>query len=325
MLLTAAAAVMATTGVFNGSDVDLIEHLWSGVHDSAEQVFQGGDPNLSSWAEGSERRVRTVVAKVSAPWLGPHVLYLEEFLHDDPDNVRRQLLLRLEPAAPPASAVRVEVFLFRSPAAWIHLDRRPRLIAHLNNALIEAAHGCDLLLRREGDQFVGGTQRNDCSELGARGGRYVDFRIMIGDELYWYRRRVLRRADDALLEEVIGFNWFELNEARLFSCRVEFSSSGRRADLRPLLRADLHDQGGRVRLVTPDGRKLELTLHSQDWPFMADRDALILLLTDPNQATPLATAWADADSGTIGIDLGWLKIQCGSIVPDTDELWAAVR
>ncbi len=75
--------------------------------------------------------------------------------------------------------------------------------------------------------------------------------------------------------------------------------------------------------MTPDGRKLELTLHSQDWPFMGDRDALILLLQDQVQDTPLASAWTQIDSDDIAINLGWLRIHCGSMVPDTDELWAS--
>src|SRR5581483_6824236 len=79
--------------------------------------------------------------------------------------------------------------------------------------------------------------------------------------------------------------------------------------------------GGRADFVTPDGRRLELTLHSQDWPFMTDRDALILLLQDTAQNTTLASAWAEIDSDDIAIDLGWLHIQCGSMVPNTDDLW----
>src|SRR5262249_23212936 len=136
-------------------------------------------------------------------------------------------------------------------------------------------------------------------------------------------RRVLLRKGDELQEEVFGFNWFEMNDARLFACRVDWSASGRSSDLRPLVKLDLHDQGGHARFITPDGRKLELTLHSQDWPFMTDRDALILLLQDPVQNVPLASAWTDIDSDDITINLGWLRVQCGSMVPNSDQLWAS--
>jgi len=327
MLLIAGVAAIVTAGPIaiagSGGDVDTLEKLWPGVRDSTEEVFISSDPNVAAWGEGSERRVRTVVAPVEAPWLGQHVLYLEEFLHDDPESIRRQLLLDLQPAEPPAVGVRVRLYSFKEPRRWVHLDRRPKLLSNLHRAEVVKAEGCDLMLKKEGEQFSGGTVGRDCIDIRDGGLRYVEYRAVIGEDLYWYRRRVLLRKGNDLQEEVYGFNWFELNDARLFSCRVDWSATGRKSDLRPLARLDIHDQGGRAHFVTPDGRKLELTLHSQDWPFMTDRDALILLLQDQVQNTPMASAWTEIDSDDIVINLGWLRIQCGSMVPNTDELWAS--
>ena len=320
--IAALAACVSYSAGATADDVGFLENLWPGVRDSTEEVFISSEPNVSAWGEGAERRVRTVVEPIQAPWLGRHILYLEEFLHDDPDSIRRQLLLELEPAEPATAGVRVRMYSFKQPQQWIHLDKRPKLLSSLRRTEIVKAEGCDLILRKEGDQFTGGTLGRDCIDISDGGKRYVEYRLVVGEDLYWYRRRVLLRKGNELQEEVFGFNWFELNDARLFACRVDWSASGRLADLRLLTRLEVHDQGGRAHFVTPDGRKLELTLHSQDWPFMTDRDALILLLQDPTQTAPLASAWTEIDSDDIAINLGWLLIRCGSIVPDTDELWA---
>jgi hypothetical protein len=323
MLLLAGVAALMTAGALGGNDVEALEHLWPGVRDTTEEVFIGNDAGVSSWGEGSERRVRTIVAPVSAPWLSGHVLYLEEFLHDDPDTIRRQLLLDLQPAEAPATGVRVRIYSFKDPGHWIHLHRRLKLLETLKRAEIIKAEGCDLMLHREGEQFNGGTAGRGCIDIRDNGLRYVELRMVIGEDLYWYRRRVLLKKTSDLQEEVFGFNWFSLSDARLFACRVDWSSTGRRSDLHPLIKLELHDQGGRARFVTPDGRKLELDLHSQDWPYMADRDALILLLQDQDETTPLASAWTEIDSDDIAINLGWLRIRCGSLVPETDELFAS--
>ncbi len=320
VLLAAVAAVVA--GAAGGSDLSALERVWPGVRDSAETVFLSSGTRINAWGEGAERRVRTIVSRLEAPAVGAHVLYMEEFLHDDPENVRRQLLLLLEPAQPSAAGVHVRVFTLRQPGALTHLDRRPARAATLRRADLAEAVGCDLLLRREGEQFIGGTLGNRCLDIREGGRRYVDLQLVISEDLYWYRRRVLLRANDDLLEEVSGYNWFELDEARLFSCRIDWSASGRRSELRPLLRTELHDEGGHAHFGTPDGRNLELVLHSQDWPFMADRDALILLLQDQDGSRPLATAWNGIDAEDIGIDLGWLRIHCGSLLPNPDALLA---
>jgi len=312
MLVAAAAA--------DAADVAALERAWSGVRDSSEQVVTSRERGAALWPQAGELRVRTIVAPVSVPLLGAHVLYLEEFVEDDPQQPRRQLLLQLEPMAERAHAVRAALYTFVQPARWRHLNYRPALAATLAAADLRPAAGCELILTRAGDQFRGGTLGHRCLDGGPGAAAYLDYQLVISEELYWYRRRVLRQSDGELQQEVIGFNRFEPNEARLYACRIAWSASGARRDLEPLVTLDLYEEGGRGRFVTPDGRSFELTLHGRDWPFAVDRDALLLLLQEAGAGSPLATAWAQMDGQQITLALGWLEVRCGSIAPDSDEL-----
>jgi hypothetical protein len=304
----------------SAADVDALQQLWSGMHDSSEQVVVSGETGINSWPESSERRVRAVVEPVNLPWLGTHVLYFEEFLHDDPDNLRRQLLVKLEPAQPPAHGVRAQLFTFLKPRAWIHLNLRPNLLTSLASAAITTSPACDLLFTREGEQFRGVSSGHRCQDVHGQATRYVEYQVLVGQDLYWYRRRLLRKSDSEVQEEVIGFNWFELNTTQLYTCRIDWAPTGRPQDLKPLLRLDVQDQGGHGRFVTPDGRKLELTLHSDDWPFALERDAVILVVQDQGAKIPFATAWSSVDEADVQLNLSWLRIRCGPVVPDSDEL-----
>jgi hypothetical protein len=319
MVLVAGVMALAA-GTTPGTDVDALQQIWSGIRDSSEQVVVSAETSIASWPESSERRVRAVVEPVDLPWLGPHVLYLEEFLHDDPDNLRRQVLVKLEPVDPPGHGVRAHLFAFARPHAWIHLNLRPNLLATLSNDDLLPAAGCDLVFVREGDQFRGGTTGHRCLDARGEPTRYVDYQLLIGADLYWYRRRLLRKGNSDVQEEVIGFNWFELDTTQLYTCRIDWTSPGHPQDLRPLVKLDVQDQGGHGRFVTPDGRKLELTLHSDDWPFAIERDALILVVQDQGTNIPFATAWSSVDEEQITLNLSWLRIRCGPTVPDPDEL-----
>jgi CpeT/CpcT family (DUF1001) len=323
MALLALAFALAA-GSTAGPDVDALQQLWSGIHDTSEQVVVSNDTGINSWPESSERRVRAVVEPVALPWLGAHVLYFEEFLHDDPDNLRRQLLVKLEAAEPPARGVRARLFTFVRPRAWVHLHLRPSRLAALTSDDIATTSTCDLTFTREGDQFRGSTIDRRCLDVREEPSRYVEYQLLIGQNLYWYRRRLLRKTDSEVQEEVIGFNWFELNTTQLYTCRVDWSSTGRPQDLHPLLRLDVQDQGGHGRFVTPDGRKLEITLHSDDWPFAVERDSLILVVRDQGSDVPVAAAWSAIDQEDISLSLGWMRIRCGPVAPDPDELSAAV-
>src|SRR5262249_11375818 len=112
------AVWVAAAAAADVTDVLLLQRLWSGVRDSSGQVVMSLDRRATPWQQNSELRVRTIVAPVSLPWLGPHVLYLEEFLEDDPEEPRRELLLQLEPAGDHAHAVRARLYTIRMPARW---------------------------------------------------------------------------------------------------------------------------------------------------------------------------------------------------------------
>jgi CpeT/CpcT family (DUF1001) len=302
-------------------DVAALEHLWSGVRDSNEQVVMSADSAASaSWPLASERRVRTVVAPVQIPWLGAHVLYLEEFLEDEPQHPRRQLLLQLQPSRGGEHAVYVHLFSLARPRDWTHLAYRPQLAATIVWSDLVAAVGCDITLTRSGEQFRGGTRGDQCRDDSSGTLRHLDYQLLVGADLYWYRRRAFRHSDGQLQQEVIGFNRFEANEARLYTCRVAWSDNASQRPLQPLAQLDLYEAGGRGRFTTPDGRAFSITLHGRDWPFALDRDALLLLLVEEGRETPLATAWAQIDEQQIALQLGWLEVRCGAIVPDSDEL-----
>jgi len=179
------------------------------------------------WPQTSERRARTVVAPVSVAWLGPHALYLEEFLKYEPQCPRSPELIELEPGEA-AHAVRARLYTFADPRRWTHLSYRPPLAATLAPGDIGPSAACDLTMTRSGDQFRGGTVGRRCTAPGSAVARNFDYQLLITEDLYWYRRPVLRQSDGELQQEVIGFDRFEPDEA-LFT-RVAVPALPRAAD-----------------------------------------------------------------------------------------------
>jgi hypothetical protein len=298
--------------------VAALVEVWSGTYDDLEQVIFDAR-GLSPLVSDDTRRIRTIVAPVTLPWLGKSVLYLEEFVEDDPDDPRRQVLLWLAPdRGAGTQTVRVRQLTFREPERWRHLFERPQLLERLRMSDLASMPGCDLVLTRDGDEFRGGTNGRGCLESTAHPQHYVDYELLVGDGLDWFRERVYRLDDDELVTETVGFNWFELHQARLFACRVLWSRSGRQVDLAPLTIVELHDQGGQARFTTPDGRSYQLELHGSDWPFDAARDALILILKELGSGAPLAASWTALDSEQISVSLGALDVRCGAIAAGPD-------
>jgi len=269
------------------------------------------DSPLSPLAE--QQRVQIDMRRVQLPWLGSHVLYVEEYPYDEPFEIRRRVLLSVEPDLDADGSLRVRQFTRKTEA------ENP---AALRPSDIESVAGCDLFLKREGAQFRGGTRGRKCLETGGAEPRWLDYRVVIGDGLFWYRKRRLNVIGDDIAEEIAGFPYADLDEARLFSCGISWVApkDKDKAARKLIENLDLHDRGGRARFHTPDGRELQLELHGRDWPLSEGRESLVLILTDgKTDGETIGSSWTSLNAARVGIDIGWLAIDCAPVVSETGE------
>lgn len=280
------------------------------MYDMSEELIIGAaqDSPLAPLTE--QARVQINVRRIQLPWLGTHVLYVEEYPYDEPFELRRRVLLTIEPEVAADGTLHLRQFTRKADSA------NP---ATLTAADIESVAGCDLYLKREGGQFRGGTRGRGCLDIDTAEKRWLDYRVVIGDGLFWYRKRQLALANDELSEEIAGFPHVDLDEARLFSCGISWSprDKGKRVSVDSV---DLHDRGGRARFRTPDGRELQLELHGRDWPLSEGRESLVLILTSARAGNEtIASSWTSLNAARVGIDIGWLAIDCAPVVSETGE------
>jgi hypothetical protein len=290
---------------------DALVALWTGMYDVSEELITSKSDLAPLVPLVEQERVQINVRRIQLPWLGTHVLYVEEYPYDEPFELRRRVLLSVEPEISPDGTLRVRQFTRKlkgdSPGPLTADD-------------IETVAGCDLFLRRDGAQFRGGTRGRRCLEEGAHDPRWIDYRVVIGDGLFWYRTRRLTVEGNDLVEEVAGFPHLDLDEARLFSCDISWSTPRAKGPRKPLTSVDLHDRGGRARFRTPDGKELHLALHGRDLPLSEGRESLVLILSDDKASgDPIASSWTSLGAARVGIDIGWLAIDCAPVVSETGE------
>ena len=293
-----------------GDERDALAELWAGTYDISEEMVASEDESSPLAPLVETQRLQINIRRITLPWLGSHVLYVEESPYDEPFEFRRRVLLGFEP--PDRSGViRVRQYTRSTDAPGTGALRAED---------IESIAGCDLFLRREGGQYRGGTRGRECLEHDPNGARWLDYRVVIGDGLFWYRKRRLTLPKDELVEEIAGFPHVDLEEARLFSCGITYSASGTHGPRKVLSGVDLHDRGGRAHFRTPDGRELTLELHGRDWPLSEGRESLVLILSDgKTDSEPIASSWTSLGAARVGIDIGWLAIDCAPVVSETGE------
>jgi hypothetical protein len=288
-------------------DRDALAQLWPGMYDMTEELLAGFEAQVPLVPLVEQQRVQINIRRIQLPWMGTHVLYVEEFPYDRPFESRRRVLLNIEPEPGADGTLRVRQYTRKASAT------NP---ATLTADDVETLVGCDLYLRQEGGQFRGGTRGRKCLDSASGETRWLDYRVVIGDGLFWYRQRRLTVADNELADEIAGFPHVDLHDARLFSCGISWKGKGMR---RPLDHVDLHDRGGRVRFRTPDGRDLLLELHGRGWPLSEGRESLILILTDPKADETIGSSWTSLGAARVGLDVGWLAVDCAPVVSETGE------
>jgi hypothetical protein len=308
MAAVAAAWAAASADAPAADERDVLTNLWTGMYDMSEELITGhaGDSPLSPLAE--QERVQINVRRIQVPWLGSHVLYVEEYPYDEPFERRRRVLLNILPrAADGTFRIRQYTRRAETPSSGT-----------LSAGDVESVEGCDLFLARDGAQFRGGTRGRECRAETRGEQRWIDYRVVIGEGLFWYRQRTLSVDGDEIVAEIAGIPHLDLHAARLFSCGISWNTQGTR---RRLDTVELHDRGGRARLRTPDGRELQLELHGRDWPLSPGRESLVLILSSADRAedVPIASSWTSLDAARVGIDIGWLAVDCAPLVKPSGE------
>ncbi|HYJ42717.1 MAG TPA: CpcT/CpeT family chromophore lyase, partial [Steroidobacteraceae bacterium] len=126
-------------------DRDALAQFWTGIYDMTEERVASNPPD--SPLEPRTTRVQINVRRVTLPWMGTHILYVEEFPFDRPFEARRRALLSIEPAPGTDGSLRVRQYT-RSDGTG-----NPGTLASSD---VESVSGCDIFLKREGTQFRGG-------------------------------------------------------------------------------------------------------------------------------------------------------------------------
>ena len=93
------------------------------MYDVSEELITGQSDIAPLVPLVEQERVQINVRRIQLPWLGTHVLYVEEYPYDEPFELRRRVLLNIEHA--PDGTLRVRQFTRKSNAGFAR-DADPR-------------------------------------------------------------------------------------------------------------------------------------------------------------------------------------------------------
>jgi len=167
----------------------LIMEWWPGEYDNHEQIVRQSGGGLSVPVHEPVFRIHSHYIRLDLPELGENILYVEEYLNNDPSNISRIRVYALS-VDEEEQAVRVKLHAFKDGHGHMigaRLDTG-RLAAVEADELRPFSDLCDVYLRFEGGQFSGGMKRESCGDEA-----WFEYQVALGPKHYWTRDRMISR------------------------------------------------------------------------------------------------------------------------------------
>lgn len=291
-------------------DLYYLSAVWPGDYDNQEQV------SIRARAYGVDEaelpRFHAVVTRLMMPSLGDYVFYVEKRRIGDPNRIHSRHVYK--------ASAEINNKSIRLSAYRVASSGSEESITTLRKRQLEQLKGCDILLRRDGYDLVGQTESTGCSELDNKN-TYIERFMRISDEQYSFNDRRVGSNGEYLSD----FTPRNMERARWFACMVDVPKDtvGKANHTQHYIK--LHDQGGEFTFTHPDGRKLILLMRNT-WSFGMQRKTFFIgVFEGVVTSRPLVYAWGQPGSDRIGMNPGYLRIQCDLDTPENVELQKALR
>jgi hypothetical protein len=321
-LLIASLALSGASLAQTPTPADEVERLttWlSGEWNNNEQVWQqkADAAKTGKKPEDPISHTHHIFARVEAPKVGSHVVYVQQSLDGNPEKVYRQRVYRFT-ADGAENAVKLEIFNLPDEKSWLNAQRTPGRFADLDPAKLRPTPGCEVWWRYEPARksYTGTMKPNACSFVSQRyGGR----RIVISDTLKLSETElwINDQARDEQGNHVFGSKTdtpVKNRKVRYFTGWAYLNRAGKEmkdGDKNFSFRKDLllHNEGQVIPLLYEDGQPSPYLVELAQLTYQNTQQPILkLAILDAATRKSVSYVWANTDAWRIGLNLGWIQV-----------------
>lgn len=301
-------AALADDAAVLDKDFRTLMEWFPGVYDNQEQVYFEDEQGVPE--EVRHERIHHVFKRVDLPAFGDNVMYVQQHLNDDPEQIYRQRLYVFTPDYD-ENAIRLTIHTPKDTEALIdaHRDTAKLDGMTLDDTIIRP--GCEVYWKRQANQFVGYMRDGACSFES----RQIGKRIIIDDDLVLTEHElwIHDRAEDEDGNYVFGNKAgvpHKNRKARRFECWMAIQQRDEEWTFRQGV--EIYDQGGFAWIETEEDepQKVGMKLRNVVWPYGTNRPSLVLYAYRETAERAVSYAWAEPTAQLIGINLRWMQGSC---------------
>ena len=174
-------------------DLKLITKWFAGYFDNREQVEEEKAKNID--AELIHEQIHGIFAPVEIPAFGQNVLYVKQYMDDDPSQVYRQRVYSFH-VNEQEEAIELRIYAFLDDEAYMDAHLEPGKLSDLTPEKMSYKEGCELFWYKKDNYFLGYMKEGACRVCSQKTGKI----ITITDDCYLDRKQLWIR-DRALDED----------------------------------------------------------------------------------------------------------------------------
>lgn len=284
-------------------ELNYLMSIWPGDYDNLEQI--SFDARAKFNKPLGEGRFHATVSPIDASSIGENLLYIETSSDGDLDNTYQQRLYKLIPDEA-LRAIRIKAFAFKKPSKYLVSGKSADKFNGLQLSNLIALEGCDLLVRRNNDTFVGSNTSGTCQDVEKPG--YLERNIRISKDQYSFNDQRYINFGKQLL--ISTFTARKMNRAKWFSCKVDVPKGAQGLADFAQHHVKIHDQGDSFSFTHPDGRTMVLQLRNT-WSYDMQGEAFSLTVFEQDLSGKLLiNTWSAPSAERIGMKSGYIRVQC---------------
>lgn len=295
---------------------DLVKFVewFEGDFDNDSQLWYEARGDWTGSEEEKHNRLHVTHKKIELPALGENVFYVEEYIDDDPEQIIRQRLVSFE-SGRELGGILMSLYFLKDAPKYLLKDQSPDSFKAIASDDYFGVDGCDVLIKRQGDQFFGQMLDKQCQFGEDEKRRYSVHEFFLSESKYWRKDQSYLVATDEFYKGNPSEEPYKLRKAVNYKCNISFHEGGYYGsgeNDKSYKDVIIHDQGGMKWVYNPARDKTYgLQLREKEYPFYAEgSDFFMLRFIEQGKERSEVIVTSEPHVSKISFSLGWSSASC---------------
>lgn len=296
----------------NARDLTILTTWFEGEFDNDSQLWFEADRRWTGTEDDKHQRNHATHKRVTAPAIGEHVFFVEEYLDNDASTIWRRRLVNFE--SDKKDEIRMRIYFLKNSKDY---DARNTeyTFDDITAAEVMNLPECDVFFKRVGEQYEGHMRVKKCQFGDGDELRYSEHDMIISKNQYWRIDRTRLVSNDEIFKGEKSSVPMKMRKARIYNCDINMpyisyaEPSPKDIKMKGLR---VHNQGGQVEFLNPKTNKTTfLQLREKEYPYYKEgSDFFLMRIKEEGAVRSLALVTTAPNPERLSANVGGISASC---------------